>query len=102
MIEEGFQLAAQPQMSKAKCDNIRMPWRVWVTSGWNCTPKNCFSSFAIAANGQVSVLATATNPSGMADTLSPWLIHTSSKGLPSLLTASSMPLNSNESVSISI
>ena len=26
------------QMSITKRSSIRRPWRVWVTSGWNCTP----------------------------------------------------------------
>ena len=52
-----------------------------VTSGGTVRRKT-FSSFAMIANGRVSVLATVTKSDGIAVTLSPWLIHTSSSGLP--------------------
>ncbi|MNN78427.1 hypothetical protein D3C81_1949860 [compost metagenome] len=53
------------------------------------------------ANGQVSVLATVTKSAGIAVTLSPWLIHTSSSGLPAGLRASSMSRTKALSVVIS-
>ena len=35
---QNFQSPPQPQISRTKRRRIALPWRVWVTSGWNCTP----------------------------------------------------------------
>ena len=40
---------------------ISVPWGVWVTSGWNWTPKKGWVLWRIAASGQVGVLARGMN-----------------------------------------
>ena len=82
-IFDGVHRPSQPHTSRTNRRSISPPWRVCVTSGWNCTPYQRRASSAIAAIGQVSVQATARNPLGRATTLSPCDIHTSSDLPPS-------------------
>ena len=57
---------------------------------------------AIAAIGQESVLAITVNSAGACTTLSPWLIHTSSKEAPLLPTWSRMSCSKADSATTSI
>ena len=53
------------------------PRGVWATSAWNWMAYKRFSGLATAQNGELSLRPMTRNPRGGADTLSPWLIHTS-------------------------
>ena len=54
----------QPQISATKRRSSVWPCLVCVTSGWNCTPYQRFSSNAIAATGMRSVVAVIVQPGG--------------------------------------
>ena len=93
IIFAGVHKPSQPAMSLMKCSSMRPPWSECVTSGWNCTPKKFFSAWYMPAIGQLSVLAINSKPSGIATTLSPWLIQTSNSFSPLSFTWSAMSLN---------
>ena len=70
------QSAFAPQIPNTKFLSITRPWGVCVTSGWNWMPYITLSSLAIAACSAFEVAPMSKKPSGRADNLSPWLIHT--------------------------
>src|SRR3712207_7819482 len=55
------------QTSNKKFLSICFPNKVCSTSGWNCTPYNFLSSFAIAAHGHSLVVAIISNPAGRSE-----------------------------------
>ncbi len=63
-------------MSNRKCSSTGWPCSVWSTSGWNCTPADRRARSSNAAISAPAERAVTVNPSGAADTESPWLIHT--------------------------
>ena len=41
----GVHVGLAPQMLKMKFFRISVPWRVWCTSGWNCTAYHFLATF---------------------------------------------------------
>ena len=93
-------VGAIPATSYRKCSSTFCPCAVCSTSGWNCTPAKPRERSSNAAIGAPSLTAVTTNPSGAADTESPWLIHTDCSAgrprnsAPSSTTVNTVPPNS--------
>ncbi len=73
---EGMDQSAATPAASRKFLRTVFPWGVWATSGWNWTAKSFRTGSAIAATGQLSVVARLVKPGGGLSTVSPWLIHT--------------------------
>ena len=66
----------QPQMPWMKLARMSLPRGVWTTSGWNWMPKSRRLRSSMAANSELSVVATVRKPVGILVSLSPWLFQT--------------------------
>ena len=79
--EEIDQSALRPLSRKRKLLRTLIPSLVWMTSGWNWTPKNFLALSSITAARVLAVLPVRRKPGGTHSSRSPWLIQTCSRSL---------------------